>query len=64
MPELWVLDTHIWIRLLNGDPVLNRPRFLEALNDVSRGQGLRIAAISLWETAKLCLLYTSPSPRD
>ncbi len=64
MPELWVLDTHIWIRLLNGDPVLNRPRFLEALNDVSRGQGLRIAAISLWETAKLAakgrLKLTSP----
>lgn len=51
--ETWLLDTHIWIRVLNGDPTLNDAGFIEALNRVAAGSGLRIADISLWETAML-----------
>ena len=49
----WVLDTHIWIRTLSGDPLLNRPPFLEQLAFLSRQCALLLASISLWETAML-----------
>ena len=51
--DLWALDTHIWIRVLNEDPELTHPAFLESLEKVAKASGLRLAAISLWETAML-----------
>jgi PIN domain nuclease of toxin-antitoxin system len=51
--EPWVLDTHIWIRLLNGDALLNAPPFLQGIQDRSAPPGLYIADITLWETAML-----------
>ncbi|MBU0936818.1 MAG: type II toxin-antitoxin system VapC family toxin [Spirochaetes bacterium] len=53
MNELWLLDTHIWIRVLNGDAALNRPAFLASLAKHSAGNTLRLADISLWEAAML-----------
>jgi PIN domain nuclease of toxin-antitoxin system len=52
--EPWVLDTHIWIRLLNKDPALDIAGFLAGINARSKSGGLRISSISLWETAMLC----------
>jgi PIN domain nuclease of toxin-antitoxin system len=52
-PRVWVLDTHIWIRLLAKDAELSGPAFLQALAEVQKSQGLRLAGISLWETAML-----------
>jgi PIN domain nuclease of toxin-antitoxin system len=52
--ETWVLDTHIWIRLLNGDPAFDKARFQEGIFERSRSGTLRVASISLWETAMLC----------
>ena len=51
--DLWVLDTHVWIRLLAGDPEFQRTAFLAALEDRSKAGALRLAPISLWETAML-----------
>ena len=51
--RVWVLDTHIWVRVLAQDVELSRPSFLRALAEVQQAQGLRLAAISLWETAML-----------
>ncbi len=51
--RLWVLDTHIWVRLLGQDSELSRPSFLRGLADAQKTQGLRLAAITLWETAML-----------
>lgn len=51
--EPWLLDTHIWIRLLNGDPLLARPVFLDGIKRRESAGRVRIAAISLWETAML-----------
>lgn len=51
--DLWVLDTHIWIRTLNGDPELNLPGFLQELERHAQAGWLRIADITLWETAML-----------
>jgi PIN domain nuclease of toxin-antitoxin system len=53
MTEPWLLDTHIWIRLVNGDPVLNLPAFLSGIRQREAGGQLLLAAISLWETAML-----------
>ena len=53
MASVWLLDTHIWIRLLAEDPELRRPRFLQQLAEVQASGGLRVADISLWETAML-----------
>jgi PIN domain nuclease of toxin-antitoxin system len=50
----WVLDTHIWIRLLNGDPALDIPGFQDGIRARSGSSGLRISSISLWETSMLC----------
>ena len=51
--EPWLLDTHIWIRLLNGDKELNKEPFLRGIDLRSQRSLLRIASISLWETAML-----------
>ena len=53
MTALWVLDTHLWIRLMTKDPALSRPEFLKQLDGVGQARGLRLAAITLWETAML-----------
>jgi PIN domain nuclease of toxin-antitoxin system len=52
-PEPWVLDTHIWIRLLNGDPAFDIPGFQAGIRERSESNSLHIASISLWETAML-----------
>lgn len=52
--EPWVLDTHIWIRLLNGDPAISLPGFQEGILSRSRSNGLRVSFISLWEISMLC----------
>jgi len=51
--ELWVLDTHIWIRILGADPRLSRPEFLASLEERAGQGALRLSAISLWETSML-----------
>lgn len=53
MNELWLLDTHIWIRLLNGDPLLQSAPFLNGISQREESGKIRIAAITLWETAML-----------
>jgi PIN domain nuclease of toxin-antitoxin system len=51
--EPWLLDTHIWIRLVSGDSTLNLPEFLSGIRQREAGGQLLLAAISLWETAML-----------
>lgn len=46
-----VLDTHIWIWWMNGDP-----RFTSAMERIvneHQGEGIGISAISFWEVAQL-----------
>lgn len=49
----WVLDTHIWIRILSGDPALDIPAFRKKLERQAAAGNLLLAAISLWECAML-----------
>jgi PIN domain nuclease of toxin-antitoxin system len=46
-----VLDTHIWIWWIHGDPAL--PASARALIDSSETTGIAVSAISCWEVAKL-----------
>lgn len=47
-----LLDTHVWVWLVAGDPRLS-PRVVDVLSGASELGGLHIAAISLWEIAML-----------
>ena len=57
-----VLDTHIWIWWVHGDPTL--PASTHALLDSSEQTGIAVSAISCWEVAKLVELgrLTLPCP--
>jgi PIN domain nuclease of toxin-antitoxin system len=57
MPEigtgLILLDTHIWVWHINGDPRLKKPGFLRLIAaGASRGR-IRVSIISVWEVAML-----------
>ena len=49
----WLLDTHIWIRFVNGDPALDYQPFIGGVEERSREKLLYLASISLWEMAML-----------
>ena len=46
-----VLDTHIWVWWVHGDPALSAST--RALLDSSAQTGRAVSAISCWEVAKL-----------
>ena len=46
-----VLDTHIWVWWVHGDPALSAST--RALLDSSETTGIAVSAISCWEVAKL-----------
>jgi len=48
---LIVLDTHIWIWWIHGDPMLPAP--ISALLDSAEQTGIGVSAISCWEVSKL-----------
>ena len=55
-----VLDTHIWIWWVHGDPAL--PASARALLDSSEQTGIGVSAISCWEVAKLAQLQRLSLP--
>ncbi len=50
--SLALLDTHVWIWLLNGDQKLN-PKALKAVERSLSGEAVLLSAISPWEVAML-----------
>ena len=48
-----VLDTHIWIWLINGDKKIKKSNFLPYINDAVKLSGIKIPAISVWEVSML-----------
>jgi PIN domain nuclease of toxin-antitoxin system len=48
-----VLDTHVWVWLVNGDERLGKSAACQAIDDASRQSLLRVCAISVWEVAML-----------
>ena len=52
-PKLLLLDTHIWIWLMNADAILNHKTYLRTIEEYSEQEALRISAISVWELGML-----------
>jgi len=53
--EILVLDTHVWIWLLNGDKIIEKSGFLQHINKGVKNHSIKIPAISLWEVSMLSL---------
>ena len=51
--DVYVLDTHVWIWLVNGGPEHLLPGATDAIGQASAGSALAISAISVWEVAML-----------
>jgi PIN domain nuclease of toxin-antitoxin system len=49
--EVILLDTHVWVWLVHGDPLL--PAGLRAALEVETDGGIGVSIISCWEVAKL-----------
>lgn len=52
-PRRLLLDTHIWIWLINGRTDRATTSVWRALDEAGADQGLRLSAISVWEAAIL-----------
>ena len=48
-----VVDTHIWLWLINADPVLEAPRFQKAIQPFIKNSELWVSVISVWEVGML-----------
>ncbi len=53
MPELLLLDTHVWIWETADDPRLRKPTVRSAIRKARAEGTLRISAMSVWEVAML-----------
>ena len=51
--EILLLDTHIWIWLLNGDRKLKNSKALPVITNAVKYSGIRVSAISVWEVGML-----------
>ncbi len=48
-----LLDTHIWVWLVNGDKRLRSLRFLNFINEMANASKIFVSIISVWEVAML-----------
>ena len=48
-----LLDTHVWIWLMNGSDELNHKEYLHLIEQYARRDAVRICAISVWELGML-----------
>jgi PIN domain nuclease of toxin-antitoxin system len=51
--SLIVLDTHVWIWLINGDEQLRLSTALPIINQSAQFSNIKISAISIWEVGML-----------
>jgi PIN domain nuclease of toxin-antitoxin system len=51
MVDRLLLDTHVWLHFVNGDPIAKRA--LRAIQQAEDGALLHVSAISMWEIAML-----------
>ena len=48
-----LLDTHVWVWLMNGDNRQLGPNVIAVMEESASGGGMHISAISVWEVAML-----------
>lgn len=51
--EVFLLDTHVWIWLVNGDKRVNAPKFLNQIQREVDISNVRVSVISVWEVGML-----------
>jgi len=51
--EFLLLDTHVWIWILNDDPKARRARALEKIETAAQADAIKISWISIWEVSML-----------
>lgn len=51
--ELLILDTHVWIWMVEGDRTALSETAIEAIEEAARNGCVRVSAISVWEVAML-----------
>ena len=59
-----LLDTHVWIWLINGDDRLKLSKALKLSNQAGRHSNVRIPVISLWEIGMLEVRGRITLPND
>ena len=52
-PQYLLLDTHVWIWLINGSGEIKNKNYLQIIEQYSRKDHVRISAISIWELGML-----------
>jgi PIN domain nuclease of toxin-antitoxin system len=50
---LTVLDTHVWIWVVEGERTALAPSAIDAIEEAAEEGGIRVSAISVWEVAML-----------
>ena len=53
MNDVLLLDTHIWVWLINGDAIVKSPQFLKTVDEAIQSSKVRVSIISVWEVATL-----------
>lgn len=53
VPSLLLLDTHIWVWLINGDKKLKASKCLPLIEDAGRRDSVRVSIMSVWEIGML-----------
>ena len=48
-----LLDTHVWLWLMNGDERIKRSGFVPMIQKAVKTSAIKVASISLWEVAML-----------
>ena len=48
-----LLDTHVWVWLMNGSDELDRKDHLRVIEEYARRDAVRVSAISVWELGML-----------
>lgn len=48
-----LLDTHVWVWLINADDRLNRKQYMKMIDQYSAQGAVRVSAISVWELGML-----------
>jgi len=48
-----LLDTHVWVWLINADDRFNRKQYMKIIEQYSSQSAVRVSAISVWELGML-----------
>ena len=53
LPKAFLLDTHVWVGLINGDPKACSPKLIDVVKKYTPDTNLYISVMSAWEVAML-----------